>query len=141
MPYRFSKPKPCGCGRFVRRTEFGTPAVQLPAWSSVPLSPWTPRRQKLWRSPARSPVPRLHGGAEVNPIKLTPTMTPVGTATALAAVLAIALAGCVTTTVVMKNPKTGQVQVCQRPPFGSHDAATACAEALKRDGWIELGRD
>ncbi|MBI2528576.1 MAG: hypothetical protein HYV93_21655 [Candidatus Rokubacteria bacterium] len=46
-----------------------------------------------------------------------------------------------TTTVVMKNPKTGQVQVCQRPPFGSHDAATACAEALKRDGWTELGRD
>lgn len=52
-----------------------------------------------------------------------------------------ALAACVTTTVVMKNPKTGQVQVCQRPPFGSHDAATACAEALKRDGWTELGRD
>jgi len=70
-----------------------------------------------------------------------PTMTPAGTAAVLAAVLAIALAGCVTTTVVMKNPQTGQVQVCQRPSFGSHDAATACAEALKRDGWIELGRD
>jgi hypothetical protein len=86
-------------------------------------------------------VPRLHGDTEANPVKLAPTMTPAGTATVLAAVLAIALAGCVTTTVVMKNPKTGQVQVCQRPPFGSHDAATACAEALKRDGWIELGRD
>jgi hypothetical protein len=59
----------------------------------------------------------------------------------LVGILTVSMAECVTTTVVMKNPKTGQVQVCQRPPFGLHDAATACAEALKRDGWIELGRD
>lgn len=53
----------------------------------------------------------------------------------------VALIGCATTTVVMKNPATGQIQVCQRPTFGTLDAATACAAALKRDGWIELGRD
>ena len=55
--------------------------------------------------------------------------------------LALALAGCVTTTVVMKNPATSQVLVCSRPPFGPSDAATGCAAALKREGWIELTRD
>jgi len=41
----------------------------------------------------------------------------------------------------MKNPRSGQIIVCQRPTFGSYDAATSCADALKKDGWIELGRD
>lgn len=53
----------------------------------------------------------------------------------------VALTGCATTTVTMKHPTTGQIHVCQRPTFGSLDAATSCADALKRDGWIELGRD
>lgn len=51
------------------------------------------------------------------------------------------LPGCVTTMVVMKHPQTGAIHVCQRPTLGSVDAATACADALKRDGWVELGRD
>jgi hypothetical protein len=53
----------------------------------------------------------------------------------------LCFAGCITTTVVMKNPETGEVQVCQRQPFGSYNDATACAEALASDGWIELGRN
>jgi hypothetical protein len=57
------------------------------------------------------------------------------------ALLILILGGCVTTTVVMKNPTTGQVIVCQRQIDQNINAATACADALKRDGWIELGRD
>jgi hypothetical protein len=54
---------------------------------------------------------------------------------------ALALAGCVATTVVMKNPTTGQVIVCTRNYDQAMNAAVACADALRRDGWIELGRD
>jgi hypothetical protein len=57
------------------------------------------------------------------------------------ALLVLILGGCVTSTVVMKNPTTGQVIVCQRQIDQNLNAATACADALRRDGWIELGRD
>lgn len=59
----------------------------------------------------------------------------------LVALSAALLTACATTTVTMKNPRSGQIIVCQRPTFGSYDAATSCADALKKDGWIELGRD
>jgi hypothetical protein len=52
--------------------------------------------------------------------------------------LLLALSGCATTNIVMKNPRTEQIQVCQRPTFGEVRAAENCAEALERDGWIRL---
>jgi hypothetical protein len=55
--------------------------------------------------------------------------------------LVLFLGGCTATTVIMKNPTTGQVIVCQRQIDQNRNAATACADALKRDGWVELGRD
>jgi hypothetical protein len=55
-----------------------------------------------------------------------------------AALLALLLAACATSNIVMKNPRTDQIQVCQRPPFGEIRAAENCAEALERDGWIRL---
>jgi hypothetical protein len=57
------------------------------------------------------------------------------------ALLMLILGGCVTTTVVTKNPTAGQVIVCQRQIDQNLNAATACADALRRDGWVELGRD
>jgi hypothetical protein len=54
---------------------------------------------------------------------------------------ALAVAGCVATTIVMKNPSTGQVIVCTRNYDQARNAAVACADALRRDGWVELGRD
>ena len=48
------------------------------------------------------------------------------------------LVGCATSNIVMKNPRTDQIQVCQRPPFGEVRAAEKCAEALEHDGWIRL---
>jgi len=52
--------------------------------------------------------------------------------------LALLLAGCATSIIVMKNPKTGLVQQCVRPTFGEVHAADKCAAALERDGWIRL---
>lgn len=55
------------------------------------------------------------------------------------------LAGCAATQYVMKNPKTGQVLVCQGDPneWLPSRARTSqrCAEALERDGWVRLGDD
>jgi hypothetical protein len=49
-------------------------------------------------------------------------------------------AGCATSIIVMKDPKTGQIQQCTRPSFGEIRAAEKCAEALERDGWIRLSQ-
>jgi hypothetical protein len=59
---------------------------------------------------------------------------------ALLAALVLMFAGCATSNIVMKNPRTQAIQVCQRPSFGEIRAAENCAEALERDGWIRLQR-
>ena len=51
--------------------------------------------------------------------------------------LAALLPGCAEQIIVMKNPKTGEIQQCVRPPFGGY-AAEKCAAALARDGWVRL---
>jgi hypothetical protein len=62
-------------------------------------------------------------------------------APSLLLVSAMAFAGCAQHVIMVKNPETGQVIVCQRAPFGPYNAAKNCADVLKKQGWIELGRD
>jgi hypothetical protein len=52
--------------------------------------------------------------------------------------LIVIFAGCATTNIVMKNPKTDQIQICQRPTFGEINAADKCTAAFQRAGWIRL---
>lgn len=55
------------------------------------------------------------------------------------------LAGCAATQYVMKNPRTGQVLICQGDAneWLPSRARTSqrCAEALERDGWVRFGDD
>lgn len=59
--------------------------------------------------------------------------------------LATVIAGCAAASqIVMKNPRTDQVIVCQGDPwlqFNPWRTAEKCAEALERDGWKRLGSD
>ncbi len=56
----------------------------------------------------------------------------------LALLALLGVGGCATSNIVMKDPRTGQVLICQRPTFGEIRAADNCAEALERDGWVRL---
>jgi hypothetical protein len=59
--------------------------------------------------------------------------------------IALALSGCGATTIVMKNPMTEQVIVCdggaraREWPTGQW-TADSCARQLEQGGWIRVGR-
>ena len=65
----------------------------------------------------------------------------------LVGAVSVALASCglfMTNQYVLKNPRTDQIIICRAEAGQAGNPwlnAERCAEALKRDGWIELGRD
>jgi hypothetical protein len=59
--------------------------------------------------------------------------------------MSLGICGCASAGhIIMKNPQTGAVFECKGDPWQDWDpyrSAKKCAEALRRDGWQQLGSD
>jgi hypothetical protein len=50
--------------------------------------------------------------------------------------LSILMLGCAEERIIMKNPRTDQIIICDRQ--GARLSAESCAQPLANDGWISL---